>query len=368
MTKTGSKTLKVISATAMCVFSLLCAFMGAFAWFVSKMNEDADADQFAVNKVESAITSVAVHDFYGVCDDGVTLGFNPVANHSITWEEREGSDTVGFTMGTYSVDNPHHPVLLLMEVNGSLANLSLKTEYPYILGTAPTPVQATFATYAALNVAANKVEGNDGKYFEVTNDEHQTAYYTEEGVNKRVTTRYKYNHADQSFEFVSTNLGQSDNPLSSVIKSNYVLYSDNPTDNAGTYQTTTGYFRASGRAVSGITYYTRVKDGNSYVYTEDDEISIGNELGGNHFVNRTYVPINSNFSTPTASFVTFSGSTYNYSKKATLFQGSTAGNTHLAIILDYNSPSLEYLYSVYLGHPFLKTALSFKCDWSMDIA
>ena len=372
MTKSRGKSLKIISATVMCVFSLFVTVLGAYAWFVAKRTEYAEGDNFPVIKKETAVVGIEVHDFYGMCDDGVTFGFNPVANHSITWSDKTGSDVVGFTMGAYSVDNPHHPVLLLMTVNGTLAHITLKTDYPYIAGTMPGGElggSSVFATYAALNVAANKVEGNDGKYFEVTHDEHQTASYTENSTSYYVTTRYQYHHSTGEFELVWTSLGQSNNPLSSVIQSNYFLFEDNPTDNADTYKTQNSYFLAEGRAEDGVTYYTRSGSAGSYTYTPDPNVSSGSDLGYNHYVFKSYVPVSSNFSTPTATFVSFgNGGNPIYSKEALLFDGDTNGYAYLGIILDYYPTSLEYIYSAYLGHQFLNNRLTFKCDWSMYLS
>ena len=370
MKRISRKNMKIVAATAMTIFSLFAALSGVYAWFVSKMNEANDLDIFEVKKVGNGATSIAVHDFYGFAEDGTTYGFNPTANHTITFNENGGTDTGAFTMGTFSLEDTHHPVMFLLGVNGEPVSVNLITNRPYLALPKPGGDCTVFATYSALNVAANKIAANDGLYFEVTNDENQYAYYNDGNSNHRVTTRYIYHHDSQEFEMVWTNLGQLDNALSSVIEAHYVLFSDDPTDTSGSHQTvSSSYLRTSGVAKSGETYYTRSGDGTSqspYTYTVDSSITTGAELGTNHYIQKTYVPVSSNFGN-SASFVSFTNDTPNFEGKATVYAGPTANYTHVGIIIDYDLDSLEFIYSYFLGHNYLNDGLGFKCDWNMEV-
>lgn len=319
----------------MCIFSLLSVFMGTYAWFESRRTVESTTDNFNVSKVQSGIATMAVHDFYGSTLDGSAFGFNPTANHTITWSGQSGTDTGSFTMGTFSLDDPHHPVMFLLGLSGTNATVNLKTEAPYLAISKPGGSLAAgyiFSSYAAMDVAGNKIEGNNGQYFEVTHDEHQGSYVdnnknnTFDGDDYYVTTRYIYNHTTQTFERVWSDLATDDNPLSSVIQAHWVLFSGDPT--------------------------TSTSSGDLYT-------------GGTGTYRSSYISVSTDFGN-TSYFTNFPNGNPNPRKEMQVFNGSTAGYTHLGIIIDYNPASLEYLYSYFLGHAFLNSGLRFKCDWSME--
>ena len=251
----------------MCVFTAFVAATSVLAWFSTNKNVNA------------------VHDFYGLTSDESEFGFNPTANHTITWDEHNGSDSGEFTMGSYSLNDPHHPVMFLFAVDGSNERITLKTDSTYLAQIEPSFTE-TVATYSALSTYA------EGTMIEVTADE------------TRYGCKSVYKYTNSTFELQRVDLLQTNNPLSSIIDSHYVLFEDDPRDN------------------------------------------------------------NSN----RASFVSFNAEGEPvFANSVDLFQGSTRGYSHLGIIIDYYVESLEYLYSFFLGHVFLNAGLGFDCDWSMEI-
>lgn len=323
MKKTTVRKIQIGCATAMCVFSVFVAATGVLAWFSTNKGANADHGTFNIAKVDSAVTAITVHNFYGMTEDESEFGFDPTPNHTIDLSEESGSDSGEFAMGAYSLTDPHHPVLFLFAVDGTNEVIKLKTESPYLAQAIPTE-DYTVATYSALSTY------EDGAIIKVTSDEN----------NGNTRTYYEYHASDSSFELKWLDLKQEHNPLSSIVVSYYLLFEDDPTDNAGTYRTKTGDLVSSG-------------------------------FGGNTTTTtRTYMPVAANDlnDSNSASFVSFNANgepTFN--KTANLFQGSTRGYSHVGIVIDYLPVSLEYIYSFYLGHVYLNAGLGFDCDWSMEV-
>ena len=53
----------------MAIFSLFTAFTSAYAWFVSTMNQDAGNENFYIKSLDTPVTAITIHDFYGETDD-----------------------------------------------------------------------------------------------------------------------------------------------------------------------------------------------------------------------------------------------------------------------------------------------------------
>ena len=111
MKQTTKRKLTIISASLMCVFTACVAATSVLAWFSTNKNVNADRGHFSIAKVDSAVTAITVHDFYGSTQDESEFGFNPTPNHTITWDDHDGSDSGEFVMGSYSLNDPHHPVM-----------------------------------------------------------------------------------------------------------------------------------------------------------------------------------------------------------------------------------------------------------------
>lgn len=133
-------------------------------------------------------------------------------------------------------------------------------------------------------------------------------------------------------------LTSDENPLSSIVMTHWFLFTDNPTDNAGTNRTTTGNLVVDGSVVS-----------------------------------KTYVPITEANASSTAtsnmdSFVSFDEhNDFSFKNDLIAFSGNTSGYQCVGIVLDYYSASLEYIYSYFLGSTYLNSGLGFICDWSMEV-
>lgn len=84
-------------------------------------------------------------------------------------------------------------------------------------------------------------------------------------------------------------------------------------------------------------------------------------------VSRTYMPIVKSQLSAKNSFATINGNNVDYQKATTFFEGDITGKTFIGVIINYNSESLNYISSWYLGNNYLLAGLGFTCDWSLEV-
>ena len=132
--KSGNKTLKIVCATSLCIFSLLSVFVGAWAWFMAKRSVGVSNDDFAINNIGDVVSSVEFHTLNQEKEIGGVnyYLFNKTPASTVTIQEGEASQTGSISLGTYSSLDPHHPVLMLFELKGSNVSISLQTDSFYI--------------------------------------------------------------------------------------------------------------------------------------------------------------------------------------------------------------------------------------------
>lgn len=122
----NKKTLKIIAATAMSIFTLFSVFSASLAWFEMIKNVDDNANNMPINKRER-FSKISYHHFTGVpTDDACT--FNPTPYASITYNPETktfskpvngaGQEIDGFdlVMEQYDPMNKHKPVLVVAEL------------------------------------------------------------------------------------------------------------------------------------------------------------------------------------------------------------------------------------------------------------
>ena len=380
-TKTISKkTLKIVSATAMAIFSLLATMTSAYAWFVSILNQGAENDNFYVKRLDTPVTAITIHNFYGETIDGLNFAFNPVGE-SVFADGEFNEDAPLVKLNEYSLENPNHPVLILFkneETSGLETQINLITDFA-CLGTDDNYIAAKTKTFSELN-GLTKTNGN---YYQVTSDESQagtlnkkivlykyensalscvtysnySALQSNVGFNADnnnnyyrvyadenhggVSTVYQYKHATRSYEMVWCDLGNADysqtNPLSSAVQFHYFAFGDELED------------IIAAKNVN-VESFNDTTDTYSYTPTNNlDCISIAKSdfTGENK-----------------SSFTNFtSDEVFEYSKELNVFSGDVTGVKYIGIVVNYNQLALEYIFSHNLGHDALNAGLDFKCDW-----
>lgn len=118
----GKKNLKIIAATAMTIFSLFAATLGAFAWFVGKIQDSKNAEDFIIYHDDSSITTLSC---YAIKYDGV---YGAMAKRLVTGGDNE------FKMSEYDYilrdKNINTPLFLRVEITGFDTSKDLQIEIP----------------------------------------------------------------------------------------------------------------------------------------------------------------------------------------------------------------------------------------------
>lgn len=254
--KTG---IKIAGATMTIIFSLAATFSGTIAWFNVSHNASMSAGSFQIVNSNSQLSTIEFHEFYGIENNKILFNIEQVG---------EGADIDGQTatftspvtmVGTYSSENPHHPVLIILN----------------------------FSTGGSATIKAIKsTDPNDYPYI--------------------ATDDYRNDYLDTT----------EDHPLSSVVEFYAFTYASIPTE-GGYYAIPTSSFT---RKTSEAKAFPEFDDYGEYQDRLDSEV--------------------------------------------TVFSGSTSG-MKLAIIIDYFSESLEYIYSYYMGNSTVSDGLHFSCDWGL---
>lgn len=343
--------LKIIAATSVTIFSLFSVCVGAFAWFATIREHNSTSDDFVVTNVITSISSIKIYQYLGesVEEDGTTyFGFNPTPYGEFGVDGDQVTVTSGnpsIELDQYSVDDPHHPCLVLFETSERSTRVVAQTLKPFLPQSKPgsdtLPASNIVANYAALE--AKKAGATDGEIFEVTNDEHHAAEYEEyiddHAVREYVTTRYSYNAENDDFDFIWTDLGLYNNPLSSIVQFNWFIWEDIPeATNKDLYLYELDAF--------GMKVRKRTPESTSCIPVDRS----GMDEEGD------------------SSFISFSGDTANFEQETIIFDGGDVDSettfNYVGVVIDYNQLALEYLFSYYIGHPFLSDGLTFKCDWT----
>ena len=380
MKKLNKKTLKIVAATSMAVFSLLATMTSAYAWFQSTLNQDANNENFYVKRLDTPVTSITIHEFYGETDDnGVkSYAFDPIGVTAYNGSFNASAPVV--ELNKYLLEKPNHPALVLFKnasVSGFESQINLKTDFAYLGAddnflagktntkqelnaiqnkttngyyrvttdesqtgnfankmhlyqyNGSTLTSMSFATYALLDVAANRIAANDGKYFLVVDDEE----------HGDVSTIYTYNNAKAAFDMVWCDLGNAasseTNPLSSAVEMH-------------TFTFTTESI-SSTRDINVESFSDLAQD---YTYTKQTGKSC------------IAIPKADFKDTNKHCFTNFtSDETFTYNKEVNVFRGDVNGITYIGLVVNYNTASLEYLFSHNLGNEALSNGLEFKCDW-----
>ena len=309
----------------MCLFSLMVVFTGCFAWFVSIRNQAANSNTMPIVKFDTSIKKIELHKYYGesTVEGGKTyFGFNPEADSVININNgaATGGSNTPIQLGPYSLDDPNHPVLLLMEVSGGNEVLEAITEYSSVAADLPT-TDYTVATHSALASSYN-----DGTKIKVTTDE------TRGGC----TTIYQYviptNGDDSYFDMLWIDLKAENNPLSSVVQFHSFTYESRPTASTHSLYTYNANWEKADEptSMSCLAFDTSL-------FTDEKRASFTTFVNGDDFDS--------------------------FDKTCPIFAGDLTGYTYLAVVINYYPPAIEYIFSYYLGSEYLNEGITFECDW-----
>ncbi len=378
MKRTGNKNLKIMAATMMTIFSLASVFMGTFAWFISIRRVNNEADSFTTGETGSSVIEISFHEYYGESipaseSDPTYFGFDPTPYSVLSLNEDTGQleykkNNMGVVnnairLGTYTLEYPHHPILMLFKVKGGEERIVAKTKYPFLAedkpGNDPLSASNIVASYSAL--AAKAAGASDGEIFEVTNDENQQGRYEQYNVETEEydvlpsKTRYAYNASTGGFDLVWVDLSMENNPLSSVIETHWFGFSWDEENYPYIKQNSDYVINNSSTALVSKTY-NEIDDETGAVTPQG--ATKGLWIGTSEFTDDNK-----------AGFVSIDegGDDFEYAQTMEMFYGSTNTYSHVGVVVDYNSDAVEYISSYYLGHTYLNEGLTFLCDWVTEI-
>ena len=138
--KTG---IKIAGATMTIIFSLAATFSGTIAWFNVSHNASMSAGSFQIVNSNSQLSSVKFYEYHQTSNNKYYFNSTPVGNVVIDGQTATYAASINMN-GQYSADDPHHPVLIVLEFSSSgsatiKANRNSPSD-PYIGTAAYSPI------------------------------------------------------------------------------------------------------------------------------------------------------------------------------------------------------------------------------------
>ena len=327
MKRAGKKSLKIIAATAVASFSLIAAVTSTIAWFVMANKVDNSDQHVIIDDPSDSVGEITFHKYFGLSTDKYYL-FNPTPEAKLIIDNKQISIDAapgfqGITLDTYTADDRHHPLLMLLKLKKDALHLYAKTEHPFIAEFKPA-TDATVATHGALtHVTTTSFVGGE-RYF-VTSDEVNGG---QDGSTYR-STAYEWDAASKSWNMIWADIASKKNPLSSVIEAFFFTFSfASPADGATTSHTLNGSNPSS-------------------IAIKQSDCNDSNQ----------------------SAFVQFSSGSYtHFNRLITFYEGTVPdGTVYLGIVIDYYTLALEYISSYFLGDAHISEGLNFTCDWLIGL-
>ena len=317
MKQIGRKNMKIIAATAMTIFSLFAATVGAFAWFAGRLQQANQTDDFKVTVTDGRLKNIYFHKSTSKTIDDVTrkptaYTFSPsyCGKISYDWVNDQAvySGDAKVAMEDYSPLDFSQPILLVFE---------LKEAYDLTYA-GELSIEATTDVEGFLGA---RDDANAPVYGLTTNG----YYYTEPNPEDSSKTDYYY-ALSSVVDFLCNDSGNE-------------LYNKNNGENTTLINTT--------YQVSNL----RTRE-QSKAAKEADPDAVVPDLA--------FTSINND--TDETSF-----------KQDPSIYKSQANTTvrYISVIIDYYSDALDYIYSTYLGDRTLEDVfdshLEFLCDWGLEV-
>ena len=298
----NNKSLKLIGATAVTLFSLVAVFAATMAWFA--MNKDVGGNGMSITttRMDGRLQYVYFHSFDDETPNDDTFTFNktPFATYQYDWADRS-LDTVDdehadWNMGEYSSFDKNHPMLVIFAFDKDYAS-SVEGDI-YVQG---------------------KTTVNDFLGRRQTEGEHIGApYYT----------------------LPQTQVNDADHPTSLLMKKS----------NGIDYYALSSVAAFRNRAFSNQQYFDFLSANSG------DTLSF---------------PTNTLETDETFNLVDNAAESYSFNQQPKVFKSNGSGNIkYIALIIEYSSDAIGYIYSTYLGDSGLNSydsVLHFTCDWFFEV-
>ena len=119
--KTLKSPLKILAATSVTIFSLLSVFTSTAAWFDSQRNLKNGGDNFEVQNLSLDFSSLTLYRaaaisrtdmYFELTEDSY---IERLTINESTGELESENNITSLQMGEYTLLDPHHPILMLIE-------------------------------------------------------------------------------------------------------------------------------------------------------------------------------------------------------------------------------------------------------------
>ena len=318
----NNKTLKLVGATSVTLFSLVAVFAASIAWFAANKQNDSSGMGATINSVNGRLNYVYFHALDDNTPDNTTYSFNktPFATYQYNWESQQmqtvGSITTSsWEMGDYTSLDKNHRMLMIFEFDKDYVSTAAGDMF----------VRAT-----------TTVGGNSLVYAYADSDtEHTTPLYTTDGggyLGARTSAGAPY------YSLPQTLVKDDDHPERILIKK----------ENGHDYYALSSVALFRNRTFSDAQYTTFKNSGTTLDFAE-----------------------NSMESDETFTTILNDSDKYLFNKTPYIFKSNGSETVkYVAIIIDFSMDAIGYIYSTYLGDSGLNnydSILHFACDWSLEV-
>ena len=320
----GKTTLKIISATSVTIFSLLCVFVATYAWFAMNKNVDGSGMNVAISSLRGRLNKVYFHSFVSNQSSESSFSFSktPFITYEYDWESQsmvaeEDNVEDDWHMGDYDFLNKNHPFLVLFEFDKEYVSTS----------------EGDIFVKGITTVGGDSIVN----HYAVDDVNEETPIYTTGGgfLGARAANGSPY------YSLPQTQVKDENHPERILIKQE--------TRNNKTYD----YY-----ALSSVASFRN----KGYSASQYSAISSGN-----------YISISTSTLESDESFVTINNETDRYLFNQTPYLYKSNGNEtvkYVALIVEYSQDAIGYIFSTYLGDSGLNrydSIFYFACDWSLEV-
>lgn len=109
----------------MSIFTLFSAFSASIAWFQMITQDNGDANNMPVKDLEDSVRLIEFHNYVEtVTVNGIEYyTFDKTPSCEVVLTDGVAEQSATLEMDRYELDDPHHPVLILMELAGGTTTI-----------------------------------------------------------------------------------------------------------------------------------------------------------------------------------------------------------------------------------------------------
>lgn len=317
--KNDKKTLKIVAATSLTLFSLVAVFSASIAWFSSNIETAASGTDVNINAKGGRLKYVHFHSFVSSQSSDSSFTFNKTAftTYQYNWatnkmvlQDDEVVDV--WNMGDYSYMSKNHPLLVVFEFDQEYT--SSRVGDMFIQGKTTVGGDSLVTNYAQNDTQHLDPYTTGGGYLGAR-DANGSPYYT----------------------LPQTQVQDAEHPERILIKKDarYDYY-----------------------ALSSVAAFR------NKAYSNDQYGAL---------INGDYLTIATNTLETDEAFTTINNVTdrYYFNQTPYLFKSNGSGTVkYVALVVEYSQDAIGYIYSTYLGDSGLNrydSILHFACDWSLEV-